>query len=206
MCWNAEVSLKTFLVSILSILTLYYVGYDQFIIAFLLSFVLMQLIEYFIWIYIKHPNILRILAILSFIIIFLQPIIVMYYAKYAQYIKYYLASQLIILLICIIFFNLRLSSFVMLPYVSTNNHLAWNWIKNNNVYLWMFYIIYNIFFLGTLWMKQYYLFFAFAVVTLVYSTYNYYKYNTASSMWCWIANFIIIIALIDALRKYASIY
>lgn len=204
MCWNAEVSLHTFLVSFISTIVLYYIGYDKLILSFIMSFIIMQLVEFFMWIYIKQPDILRIFGIISFILIFIQPIIVLYYANYAYIIKYYLVLQLLLLIICILFFQLRLSSFKFLPYVAKNGHLSWNWIYNNEVYIHGFFTIYLVFFLGTLFIKQYYVLFAICVLTLLFSMYNYSKYKTVSSMWCWIANFIVILILIDAIIKYIT--
>lgn len=205
MCWNAEVSLSTFLVSFASVLVLYYAGYDIFALAFIMSFIIIQLLEFFMWTYIKQPDILRVFGIISFVLIFIQPIIVLYFAKYAHLIKYYLISQLTLLIVCILFFNLRLSSFSFLPYVAKNHHLSWNWTTYDNIYITLFFYIYLLFFLGSMLLKKYYFFFAISVFTLLFSMYNYSEYKTASSMWCWIANFIVIIVLIDALRKYITI-
>lgn len=204
MCWNATVSLQTFVVSFVSLLVLYYIKYDKLILAYTFSFVLMQLLEFFMWVFIKKITALHILSLLSFILIFIQPIIVLYYAKYAYIIKYYLLLQFLLFVVCVFFFDLRLSSFTFSPYVAKNLHLSWNWM-HNDIYFAGFCIIYLLFYLGPLYTKHYYWMFGISVFTLLFSIYNYSKYKTVSSMWCWIANLIIMVAIADALIKYVSI-
>ena len=174
------------------------------IIAFLSSFIVMQLVEYFMWVYEKYPFILKILAMITFIIIFSQPIIVLHFANYNHLIKYYLTLQAILFVTAVLFFNLRVTSFTFAPYVADNHHWSWNWMSWN-MYLPLFCIIYLVFFLGPLFTKQHYILFTLSILSLLYSMYNYFKHKTVSSMWCWIANFIIIVILCDALRKYVVI-
>jgi hypothetical protein len=65
----------------------------------------------------------------------------------------------------------------------------------------LFNIVYVLFFLGAIYLTKKYTVFIFAVITYIYSMYNYYKDGTISSMWCWIANIGIIFLLIDAICK-----
>ena len=51
MCWNAEVSLKTFLVGIIGIGVAAFLGMSLPIVLFCLTIVFMQLIEYVVWTY-----------------------------------------------------------------------------------------------------------------------------------------------------------
>ena len=57
MCWSAEVSLQTFITTVIGLTIAYHLNYDIFVIALVFSFVFIQLIEYFIWTYIKYPRI-----------------------------------------------------------------------------------------------------------------------------------------------------
>jgi hypothetical protein len=197
MCWSAEVSLNTFLISTLALIVLYTMNYDAFHIALVFSFVIMQLIEYFMWIYIHQPSILQIFGFLSFVLIFVQPIIILLFTNYCWLIPYYILLHILWLIVCIFFTNLQ---FQFMPYVAKNKHLAWNWSKNQ-IYIYGFFAIYLTFWLGTIYKFGFFAIFILAVLTLLYSIYNYNEYNTMSSMWCWIANLFIIILVIDALYK-----
>ena len=197
MCWNAEVSLQTFIVSSMGLATLYYLDYDNIIITLIFSFVFMQLIEFFMWIYIKKPKISRYFGVLSLILVLLQPIILLYFTQYSVYIWLYVLLQFIICIICVFFFGLTWASFDFVPKVAKNGHLRWNWFHNK--YLFAFSaLIYFVFFIGTLYLTHTPAFII-ALGTLLFSSYNYGMYGTFSSMWCWIANICIIFALIHAL-------
>jgi hypothetical protein len=203
MCWNAEVSIYTFTSTFMILVFLYLLNYHKFALAFVLSFIFIQLLEYFIWSYINKPKISRIFGFLTFVVIFLQPIILMCVSKYWNMLQYYIIIQFIIFLIFLIFFKLKIN---FIPSVAKNGHLSWNWnlIKNesyNNIYIFIFLIVYLIFFLGTMYKGKYYDIFIISLITLIYSIYNYNKYNTVSTMWCWIANVVVIYLLIDALTN-----
>jgi hypothetical protein len=201
MCWNAEVSLYTFINTLMILVLLYLLNYNKFALACILSFIFIQLLEYFIWTYINKPKISRIFGFLTFLIIFLQPIILMYISKFWNMLCLYILIQLIILIIFCLFSKLEINC---LPTVAKNGHLLWNWniIKNksyNYMYTFLFSIVYLTFFLGTMFIGKYYDIFIISILTLIYSIYNYSKNNTISTMWCWIANVVVIYGIFDAL-------
>lgn len=197
MCWSAEVSLQTFLSTSLFILVIYLLNpNDIFSIFFMLSFTVMQLIEYFIWRYINDKKKLYLFGFLTFFIIFLQPIILLLCIPKERYlVKYYILLQLSWLIFSYIFLQLR---FIFLPYISKNKHISWNW-TNNNIFTIVFVLIYLIFYLGMIYKYSHPIIFILGIVTLAYSFYNYNNYKTASSMWCWIANLLVVIFLVKAL-------
>ena len=58
MCWNADVSLKTFIIgSISALICLYLHEISEVTIMIVFSFTLIQLLEYFAWKYINDKNI-----------------------------------------------------------------------------------------------------------------------------------------------------
>lgn len=192
MCWNPEVSIITFIFGFISCIYLYINDYDKISIAFILSFIFIQLLEFFMWIYL-NKKINKIFSILSLIIIFLQPIIVIYMTKYKYIIPYYIFLIILIFIICFLFFNLK---FIFKPIISKNKHLSWNW-TDNKIFLYSFAIIYLIFYGGIFLITKRYMIFLFGVITFLYSFYNIYNFFAASSFWCHISNFIIIIMIID---------
>ena len=87
MCWNAEVSLNTFLFSsFVMLLIMYNNKYTQYKIQFIegidniwayifmFSFIFMQLIEFFIWKNINNPGLNSLFSILASILLLIQPI------------------------------------------------------------------------------------------------------------------------------------
>jgi hypothetical protein len=196
MCWNAPVSLTSFLIGISIISILFYLDYDIKYIIIAISFIFMQLVEFFIWIYIKNKRISYYLSLLTFIIIFLQPILILYFINdYKYLIIYYVIIQLFIFLFSLFFLNL---TFNFKPIVASNNHLYWNW-TSNSFYFLSFGLIYLLFFLGAIYLTGHKIIFLIAIITYIYSVYNYTKYKTVSSMWCWFAIILIIYMLFDAI-------
>ena len=197
MCWSARVSLETFITSFIQLIFLYLLDYDIKSIAIVLSFIFIQLLEYYIWTYIKNKKISRFYSFLTFILIFFQPIIILYLTEYSYLIKYYIILQSLILIISILFFNLK---FNFVPTVAPSKHLAWNW-TDNTIYFVLFCTVYLLFFLGAIYLTKNYTMFLFSILTYLYSMYNYRNDGTLSSMWCWIANIGIYFMLFDAIRK-----
>jgi hypothetical protein len=197
MCWSAQVSLETFITSFIQLIFLYLLDYDIKSIAIVLSFIFIQLLEYYIWTYIKNKKISRFYSFLTFILIFSQPIIILYFTEYSYLIKYYIILQFLILIISILFFNLK---FNFVPTVSPSKHLVWNW-TDNTIYFILFCTVYLLFFLGAIYLTKNYTMFLFSILTYLYSMYNYWNDGTLSSMWCWIANIGIYFMLFDAIRK-----
>jgi hypothetical protein len=197
MCWSAKVSLETFIISFVQLIILYLLNYDIKIIAFIFSFIFIQLLEFFIWINIKNKKKSKFYSFLTFIIIFLQPIIILYFTEYSYLIKYYIILQFLIFIILKLFYNLE---FDFIPTVAPSKHLVWNW-TDNYIYIFLFNIVYLLFFLGAIYLAGNYILLIPAIITYIYSLYNYDKDGTTSSMWCWIANIGITFTLIHAICK-----
>jgi len=91
MCWNQYVSINTFL---FGIFTLWFIKINntysdykidffknEYVYLFILSIVLMQLIEFFLWINIHNKSINHNLSILGFLLLVVQPITALYLIK-----------------------------------------------------------------------------------------------------------------------------
>lgn len=172
---------------------------DIFGIVFILSFIIIQLIEYFIWIYIDDKIRLRFFGFLTYFIIFLQPIILMYFTQNYNYIYLYIALQLSILILCLIFINNI--EFPFSVFVANNGHIAWYW-SDSYIYVLLFTMTYFVFYLSLIYFYANSVIFTISIVSLLYSLYNYYKSYTIGSMWCWISNIIIATYLIIAIYKF----
>ena len=134
MCWNAEISLNTFIFGCISAIIVYLLGYFKInIILIILSFTLMQLLEYFIWKDIDNKKRNELWSKIGLILIFFQIFLLCYFDK-NNYIFLYLYLILISLFIIFELKNVKFET-----NVGENGHLQWKWL-DFNIY-WMIIII-----------------------------------------------------------------
>ena len=206
MCWNAEVSLNTFVFSSFVLAFVYYNNeYTQYKIPifdnkwfyiFLILTFGMQLIEFFIWKNLKtkyNPFFTK----CAFILVYLQA-----------------AASLMLLS------NLTIRNAILIPYLligiphlisiilsnkvnstlSKNGHLIWNkynivvnGVETNGYlfYLWLFILLFSFLY------EQRWYYLLFAIVTI--SVFLYKEINSAGSMWCWFINIFFIYLLFHIL-------
>ena len=202
MCWNKEISLNTFLFSsFVLLLVIYNNTYTQYKIEeldnlwaylFLMSFILMQLIEYFIWKNINDPLYNKIFTSLVICLLFLQPIAsIMLLTN--NIIRSYMLSLYLIFSIPfgIYIYNYRFIKLHTNSSISGLGHLQWN-ILDKSVWSQIIKIVWFIFFLSPLFYQGYTYGFLFGVLTLLFAIYNYSKDKSVESMWCWVVNSIMI--------------
>ena len=108
MCYNSTISLNTFIFGIISLLILY--KYGNIVITpkyllIILSFTLIQLLEYFAWIYINNKKIIEILSKIGLVIIGLQIILINYFLLNDE-IRIYSFIMMLILFILFAIFEL----------------------------------------------------------------------------------------------------
>uniref|UniRef100_A0A6C0JJ96 Uncharacterized protein n=1 Tax=viral metagenome TaxID=1070528 RepID=A0A6C0JJ96_9ZZZZ len=218
MCWNPDISINTFIFSVLTLLFIYLTNtYSKYKtktfdnpLMYLLFFevVLIQLIEFFLWKNLKNDKMNKLLSRLACIIILLQPftIILMIQRYDIKHIMLALYSLFVILL----YINTSLyhkNSFRTT--VGINGHLSWEWMNYKgyqNIFLFILLLFYII---PTLFTNNFVLF-LFVIVSLVISFVQYFKYNTFGSMWCWLSNifllyFIINILIIQPYKEYNNL-
>lgn len=196
MCWNAEVSLNTFLFSSFMLFLIIYNNiYTQYkilelkkiwVYVFFASFILMQLIEFFIWKTINNKYYNNIFSIAATLLILIQP----------------LASLMILSNIDLRNGLLIIYSLLVIPYliykfnnqnihtiISSNKHLQWQFFNPTLIekIIWLFFLLFSLFYEG-LWIGL-----LFGIITLIVMLYYYHKNNTVASMWCWIINSVFII-------------
>lgn len=198
MCWNKDISLNTFLFSSFILgLILYnnkYTRYkikefeDFWLVIFFMVFIIVQIVEYFVWINIKNPLYNIFFSSILLLITFIQPIVSLMMLKNYDLKFYMIISYLIII---ISYFGYTLPSLKLNSIVSTKGHLDWNYIHNNNknnLYqnivscLWLFFFLFSLFY------EKKYLGLLFGILTLIVILYNFMNDRSFTSMWCWIAN------------------
>ena len=182
MCWNASVSLNTYIFGLFASSFAYYNGTTD-LLGFLLfqSFIIMQLIEYFIWSKTFSNKILSQIALFA---ILCQPVLnILKIQKMPKLIPYLLVAYFIfIIIVYTIITPLNTLEFSSVP--SKNGHLAWKWFS------WNIYIIVIWFaFLSARWViDEMYIILAFVSIALIISIILYKETQTWGSMWCWLAN------------------
>jgi len=196
MCWNAEVSLNTFLFSgFVLLLIMYNNAYTQYKIKeldniwaylFFASFIFMQLIEFFIWRNIDNPFYNRLFTILATLLILLQPIASMMLLTNTKTLNILLSLYLFIAVpfaSYIFFYDKKYSN------ITKNNHLDWSitniFPKNISIFIALIWLC---FFLFPLCNIKYFYRFLFGFLTLLVIAYNYYNDQSLASMWCWVVN------------------
>ena len=184
MCWSASVSLNTYAFGLFASVFAYYNGVTNFLgLIFYQSFIIMQLIEYFIW---SKTFSNRLLSQIALFVVLCQPILNIIKIEKSPYlIPYILVAYLVFIgILYTVVIPLRTVDFSSAQ--SKNGHLSWNWLK------WNIYIIAIWFaFLSVRWIvdiDKMYSTFIFVTIFLIISIILYKDTNTWGSMWCWIAN------------------
>jgi hypothetical protein len=181
MCWNASVSLNSYILGLFASLFSYFNGVSNiYLFIFFQTFISMQLIEYFTW---SNTFSNRVLSQVALILIICQPIFsIINIKKLPNIIPYLLIAYIIfIVILYTIIVPLNTIDFSMVP--SKNGHLSWKWL---NVNIYIIFIWYA--FLSIRWIidKEYLT--LIVITTLLIITLIFYKdTNTFGSLWCWIA-------------------
>jgi hypothetical protein len=201
MCYNSTISLNTFIFGIISLLILY--KYGNIVITpkyllIILSFTLIQLLEYFAWIYINNKKIIEVLSKIGLVIIGLQIILINYFLLNDE-IRIYSFIIMLILFILFAIFELPKINFDMEK--GNNGHLIWHWLDLPLIWI----IIGLTFYIIPLLLYREKVAFIGVSIILIISIYNYYKYKTWGSMWCYFSNIIWIYLIILLLLKVINL-
>uniref|UniRef100_A0A6C0I9R6 Uncharacterized protein n=1 Tax=viral metagenome TaxID=1070528 RepID=A0A6C0I9R6_9ZZZZ len=184
MCWNAAVSLNTYVFGLFASSFAYYNGITNLLgLIFYQSFIIMQLIEYFIWSK-TFPN--RLLSHIALLVILCIPIFnIIKIEKIPELIPYILVAYLaFIVILYTAIIPLNTIEFSSVP--SKNGHLSWKWLTWNIYIILIWYA-----FLSLRWIiDKMYPTLIFVSIFLIISIILYKETNTWGSMWCWICNII----------------
>jgi hypothetical protein len=188
MCWNAEVSLQSFLVGLASIGIGALRGASFPVLLFALTIVFMQLIEYIVWSNYENKEINRQASLAARALLWTQPIasILTTQSPGPMLVAYFVTTLLVSFL-----GPERDYSMTRAP----NGHLAWNWLtKEPSTYLSL--AVYFVFLLLPLIMSRSFLLLGLSLGTLAVSLYTFWKDNTWGSMWCWMINWVAVASLL----------
>lgn len=195
MCWNEQVSLNTFLFSsFVLLLILYNNTYTQYKIKdftgvwdylFYMSFISMQLVEFFIWRNIHNKFYNHIFSTMAAMLLFIQPVISLMLLPDVSLRNNLLLAYSVFF---IPYFTHKFITNNMKSQISNKGHLEWLFFDSNMLLFsgWVFFFLIS--FLYTRSIRT----ILFGIILLFTSYYNYYNDNTIGSMWCWGVNSIML--------------
>lgn len=182
MCYNAEISLNTFLFGCISAVIVYYLKViPPRVILMLMSITFIQFIEFLTWTYYDNLEINKYLSILAFLTIIFQLILLNYFLPDKKNSKI-LLTLLFIFAILFIIIQLRFVDFRMR--IGKNKHLSWYWLDLPLIWI----IIGLAFYLIPAYLSKYISTFIFIITLLSISLYYHWRYKTWGSMWCYFSN------------------
>ena len=195
MCWNASVSLNTYIFGLFASSFAYYNGVID-LLGFILyqSILLIQLIEYFIW---SKTFSNKLLSQIALFVIICQPMFnIIKIKNRPELIPYILVAYISIVAIVYTFIiPLKTVNFSSVP--SKNGHLAWKWL-DVNIYLILIWYI----FISVRWIIDgIYSYLIIVSLLLIISIVLYRETNTWGSMWCWVCNILSFYLIFEVFYK-----
>ena len=199
MCWNAEVSLNTFLFSAFALsLIIYNNAYTKYkiqalnnmwIYVFIASVISMQLIEFFIWRNIDNAYYNHRFSIMAVLVLLIQPA-----ASLMTMSNIPLRNALLVayLLGAIPYSIYNFTMKHVNTVISKGGHLQWKFFTAD-IFVWIFWLF---FFLFAFVYEGKWFGFSFAVLMLLIVYMNYRSDRTIGSMWCWVINSFLLFYLV----------
>ncbi len=192
MCWSAEVSLNTWLLVVFAaVISLYNNYFSIWKALLLLSFGGIQLVEYFLWTYLKNPSLNTLFSKLGYGLITAQPLFSILNLSGTSYLAPFLLLYGIFGILSIyISKDLKFETIV-----ASNGHLLWKWLPKNILYQ----ILYGILLLSPLYLIKFNLALYASIFTFFVSYITYSKYETWGSMWCYLASLFSVWILVESI-------
>ena len=192
MCWNADVSLKTFFIGMAGIGLGGYLGLSLPVLLFCFTIVCMQLIEYVVWTYYDNDDVNYKASLAAATLLWLQPVASMLTISSLPLKVTLLSMYFILSLIGQLAISNKDTKKRYSMKRAENGHLSWKFLsKEPQTYValivFFFFLFTPILLTGNLELL------ALALATLGLSIYSYWRENTWGSMWCWIVNGIVLL-------------
>jgi hypothetical protein len=187
MCWNAEMSLNTFLIGMTGIGLGAYLGLSLPVLLFCLTIVTMQLIEYVVWTHYDNDEVNHKASVAAATLLWLQPIASMLILPSSPLKTTMLSIYFLLSLIGQSALWTKDTKKQYRMKRATNGHLSWKFLsKEPRTYIelavFFFFLFTPILLTGNVDLL------VLAIGTLGLSIYSYWRENTWGSMWCWIVN------------------
>jgi len=199
MCWNATVSINTFLLSTFAVL-LAAVNkvYPWRVLAFIMSIAAVQFLEFIIWSYYDNKRVNKYASMMVFFVIALQPLAAawMLYDQDRRLMNQLMIAYVVIFMAGLMFIVTRSRD----PFKNMksdrgrNGHLVWHWMAKGNLHLYML-MTYMVFFFTSIWLSGVHWLFWVTLATLAMSLYYFWRFDTWGTMWCWTSNVISLVLI-----------
>ena len=192
MCWNATVSLQSFVLGTIAILVGSHSGLDPTLLFFCATITLMQGIEAIAWSYQTNPFMNELVSRAAALLLWIQPFASIQTLRGSSFSSYRLPLSISYTVTSLLDFFLNpipSSRYRMLP---KKGHLEWKWIQPFTPSL----IIYFLFLLLPLFLVPSPFLLVFVFITLGISFYAYGTDNTWGSLWCWQVNGIAVMVIV----------
>ena len=207
MCWNADISINTFLFMCLGLLFVFITNtftkykshtFDNPIVCVLLLNVAgVQLAEFFLWRNLKNNSLNETFSRVIANLIAIQPATLMLMIPNRS-LRYGMLLLYALYIIGFVLYKNSYSPMKLHTSVGKNGHLIWEWLnyKENEVILFFAYLT---FYLAALFSINNFLIMLFALTSMIMSLIFYYKHNTFGTMWCWSSNLFMLYFIVDIL-------
>ncbi len=201
MCWNAEVSIKTWYFALIGfIIGLIGKQIHISILLFALLFSSIQLVEYYLWKNINNQSKNEFYSKMGYFIILLEPLFALFMVYSLKLYTFPITKFLIM------FYIIYISLFTYIKYnkinfntrIGDNGHLDWGFIKNNGYLHYAIWFI--VFFFGVIMSKNIFIIIV-AGFALLYSLYKSNYTSTFTTLWCNYSNALWIYIIIRNLIK-----
>ena len=197
MCWNKDVSLNTFLFSgFILLLVIYNNNYTQYkswgldnfwMYVFFASFILMQLIEHFIWRNIDNPFYNNVFSVMATILVTLQPAASLMLLTSTD-LRNTMLGAYSALAIPYVIYKLFIVKTNPHSEITKKSHLQWRFVDAEPIVpvIWFFFFFFS-FIYEKIWGGI-----VFGLLAFALSYYNYKNDKSMFSMWCWMVNAVMI--------------
>lgn len=197
MCWNAEISLNTFLFSAFVLIFILYNNANtkykikslenKWFVFFVGLVISVQLLEHFIWKNMKNREYNIILSSILYFIVFLEPVAT----------TMLISDETVrnVLLFLYLMSGILYTSYMFLEMgypmtaVSSAGHLKWNYSSYWPLQIAFLVLLLFPFVYERMWWQT-----VVGLVSFLFAFYNYVQDGTIATMWCWIINSTMIIA------------
>ena len=211
MCFNANISITTFLLGVVAII----IGYINKTITysfglFYFSVIFMQFIEFLIWVYLNNSKINNYLSIVGSLLLKIQPLLLLY-------VLYSYDKEIIVLLILLLILyyliSLILNNTNYRTIIGKNKSLQWDFLNMSQINL-LFYYISALIILYFIYKKDNDKYFKFLLISFIviftisfiFTFTRHYYDNTFGSLFCFYINLFSLVIIITSIYKNYDLY
>jgi hypothetical protein len=207
MCWNADISINTFLFMCLGLLFVFITNtftkykshtFDNpLVYVLLLNVAGVQLAEFFLWRNLKNNSLNETFSRVIANLIAIQPATLMLMIPNPS-LRYGLLFSYIVYIVGYVLYKSFYKPVKFYTSVGENGHLNWEWANYKNYEDFFFFITIGFYVAALLSINNFFIA-LFSFITLIISLIVYLKHDTFGTMWCWTSNLFMLYFIVDIL-------